>query len=104
MPPKRTKKRGLATADVLKAASDEVLAGGLSVRAVAKDYKMCHVTLHRYCKKRQNLMRVGSSVLPRSSYRSHFRVFNDQQEETLVSCLMQSADLYFGLCPKEVRI
>lgn len=41
MSPQRTRKRGLISADVLKAASEEVLKGGLSVRRVAKDYKVC---------------------------------------------------------------
>ncbi|KAM3609301.1 uncharacterized protein V6R79_012743 [Siganus canaliculatus] len=47
--------------------------------------------------------RGGSNVLPISGYHSHFRVFSDVQEKQLVTYLTKSADMYFGLCPKEVK-
>ena len=105
MPVHRARKRGLTTQAQLSAASDEVLILGLSVRSVAKSYKMCHVTLHRFVKKRQAMGRGGTAgVMPTSGYKCHFRVFTDDQEKQLVTYLTKSADLYFGLCPKEVRL
>ncbi|KAM3620221.1 uncharacterized protein V6R79_019869 [Siganus canaliculatus] len=103
MPVRRERTRGLITQEQLKAASDEVLNNSVSVRSVAQAYKMCHVTLYRYVKKRQAMERGGSNVLPITGYHSHFRVFSDVQEKQLVNYLTKSADMYFGLCPKEVK-
>ena len=48
---KRTSSRGTTPPDVIKAAVEAVLTTGRSVRDVADQYSMCHVTLFRYVKK-----------------------------------------------------
>ncbi|KAK0148855.1 Jerky -like [Merluccius polli] len=81
---------------VLEMASDEIRQGK-SVRGVAKSYGICHVTLHRFHKKRSQ----GSKTLPRVGYWTPKRVFSLEQELLLRDYLMQAADLYYGLSPKE---
>ena len=65
---------------------------------MAKTYGICHVTLHRFYKKRSQ----GSKTLPRVGYWTLKRVFTLEQELLLKDYLMQAADLYYGLSPKEV--
>ncbi|KAL1276478.1 hypothetical protein QQF64_036101 [Cirrhinus molitorella] len=55
---------------VLERASDEIRQGK-SVRGVAKTYGICHVTLHRFYKKRSQ----GSKTLPIVGYWTPKRVF-----------------------------
>ena len=62
----RKTNRGVS-AQVLKAASDEVRQGK-TVRSVAKDYSICHVTLSRYCKKLQDLREQGTRKRPSVGY------------------------------------
>ena len=88
---------------VLKVASDEVRQGKTE-RSVAKDYSICHETLNRYCKKLQNLREQGSRKLPRVGYHSSQKVFDAQQEEVLTGYLIEAADLYYGLTPREVGL
>ncbi|XP_027012391.2 histone-lysine N-methyltransferase PRDM9-like isoform X1 [Tachysurus fulvidraco] len=83
---------------VLERASDEIRQGK-SVRGVAKSYGICHVTLHRFHKKRSQ----ESKTLSRVGYWTPKRVFTLEQELLLSDYLMQAADLYYGLSPKEVR-
>lgn len=75
---------------VLERASDEIRQGK-SVGGVAKSYGICHVTLHRFHKKRSQ----GSKTLSRVGYWT--RVFTLEQELLLRDYLMQAADLYYGL-------
>ncbi|KAL0970008.1 hypothetical protein UPYG_G00235870 [Umbra pygmaea] len=97
----RKTNRGVS-AHVLKVASDKVRQGK-TVRSVAKDHSICHVTLSRYCKKLQNLREQGSRKLPSVGYHSSQNVFDAQQEEVLTGYLIEAADFYYGLTPREVR-
>ena len=86
---------------MLERASNEVRQGK-SVRGVAKTYGICHVTLHRFYKKRQMLESKGSKTLPRVGYWTSKRVFSIEQELLLKDYQVKAADLYYGLSPKEV--
>lgn len=57
MPNKHVRKtdRGLVSAEVFNLAADEVLNKKQSLRDAAKSYNICHVSLHRFIKKRKNL-------------------------------------------------
>ncbi|GAA6106499.1 histone-lysine N-methyltransferase PRDM9-like isoform X1 [Tachysurus ichikawai] len=81
---------------VLERASDEIRQGK-SVRGVAKSYGICHVTLHRFHKKRSQ----GSKTLSRVGNWTPKRVFT--LELLLRDYLMQAVDLYYGLSSNEVR-
>ncbi|CAL8310737.1 unnamed protein product [Gadus morhua 'NCC'] len=85
---------------MLERASNEVRQGK-SVRGVAKTYGICHVTLHRFHKKRQMLESKGSKTLPRVGYWTSKRVFSIEQELLLKDYQVKAADLYYGLSPKE---
>ena len=84
---------------MLERASNEVRQGK-SVRGVAKTYGICHVTLHRFHKKRQMLESKGSKTLPRVGYWTSKRVFSIEQELLLKDYQVKAADLYYGLSPK----
>ena len=97
---KRKTDRG-NNSDRLQEAAKDVLEYNKSVRSVARDFNVCHVTLYRYCKKIKNAQ-PGSSP-PRTGYNPHNRVFSKEQENELAKYLLQAADLYYGLAPKDVR-
>ena len=97
---KRKTDRG-NNSDRLQEAAKDVLEYNKSVRSVARDFNVCHVTLYRYCKKKKNAQ-PGSSP-PRTGYNPHNRVFSKEQENELAKYLLQAADLYYGLAPKDVR-
>lgn len=88
---------------ILEQASNQVREG-MSVRSVAKTHSICHVTLHRFVKKREQLIREGSDQLPNAGHSSHTKVFTEAQEKELVKYLLEASDLYYGLSPKEVRL
>jgi transposase len=99
---KRTTDRG-KNFDNMEKAAKKVLIEKMSIREVAKQYEICHVSLYRYCKKKQKFQEGTMSEPPRTGYNPHNRVFNPEQETTLVEYLLKAADLYYGLTPKEVR-
>ncbi|KAK0140218.1 hypothetical protein N1851_022872 [Merluccius polli] len=55
--------------------------------------KICgKIVWHMPCKRRDQ-----------GNYHSGNKVFTDEQENELIAYLMRAADVYFGLCPHEVR-
>jgi response regulator of citrate/malate metabolism len=50
---KRKTEQGKTEPQIMKKAVDVVLEEKRSVRAVAKEYKICHVTLRRYIEKKR---------------------------------------------------
>ena len=89
--------------DILERASDVIRDEGRKVRAVAKDFGICHTTLFRFNKKREKLTAEGSDMLPRAGYWTTRKVFSEDQERSLTAYIKRAADLYYGLNPKEVR-
>ncbi|XP_038153786.1 uncharacterized protein LOC119791640 [Cyprinodon tularosa] len=87
---------------ILVKASNVIRDEGTAVRAVARDFGICHTTLYRFHKKRERLQEEGHK-LPAVGYWSSRRVFTNEQEEKVGLYLKEAADLYFGLCPKQVR-
>ncbi|KAK7171404.1 hypothetical protein R3I93_003875 [Phoxinus phoxinus] len=98
---KRVSDRGVPL-HILERASNLIKDEGRSVRAVAREFAICHTTLYRFHKKRGRLQAEGHK-LPSVGYWSSRRMFTDEQEKTVRQYLQKAADLYFGLCPKEVR-
>lgn len=64
----------------------------LSVRSVAKDYSICHVTFNRVIQK-----------LKIRGYNPHNKIFSKEQELQLVKYVLYSAKLYYGLTIRELR-
>lgn len=54
-----------------------VLNQAKSVRCIAKEMNLCHVTLSRYCNKLRNM------EAPKAGYNPHTRVFSKDQEKAL---------------------
>lgn len=99
---KRVTDRGVPL-HILERASNVIRDEGRAVRAVAREFAICHITLYRFHKKRGRLQAEGHDRLPGFGYWSSRRVFTDEQEKSVGQYLKKAADLYFGLCPKEVR-
>lgn len=96
---KRTTERGTKDLFLYEQAYEEILRGR-SVRAAAKMFNLCHVSLTRYKTKRLSAPE-GQTV--RMGYNPASKVFNENQEQSISDYLITSADIYFGLSPKEVR-
>lgn len=98
MPRQRNRKTNRGPSDeLMRRAANMVLEENLTVRQVARNLDVCHVTLHRYIKKIQN----GQS--PKMGYNPHTRVLSVEQEEAFLKYIQLSAAIYFGLTPKEIR-
>uniref|UniRef100_UPI00358F7E5B uncharacterized protein isoform X2 n=1 Tax=Myxine glutinosa TaxID=7769 RepID=UPI00358F7E5B len=87
-------------------AAKEVVNNKRKCRTVAKEYDIAHVTLRRYCLK-LNHSTAGSEAGNTSEihvgYRKNQQVFTDAEEKLVTEYLLKVANLYYGLCPKEVR-
>ena len=95
---KRRTKRGKFTAADFQDAARKVNEDKRSIRSVAKEAGICHVTLNRYIKKHRN--GIPSSI---QSYNTESKqVFREVQESELESYIKKAADIYFGLSPKDV--
>nr|XP_042911567.1 MFS-type transporter clz9-like [Parasteatoda tepidariorum] len=81
----------------METAAKEVTELGLSIRASAKKYQICHVTLSRFVKSMKN------NEKPASGYKPHSKVFDTAQELILCKYVLDAADLYYGLTTKDVR-
>ncbi|KAK7469718.1 hypothetical protein BaRGS_00036249 [Batillaria attramentaria] len=106
----RKTSRGTTAPDVIEKAVKEAVTSGRSVRAVAEQYNMCHVTLSRYIKKSQNLPAPASEQAspPPTDSNLHYgyvsrKIFDEQQEAELENYIKQAADIYFGLSPRDIR-
>ena len=73
---KRVTNRGVPL-NILERASDLIRDEGRTVRAVAKDFAICHTTLFRFHKKREKLTAEGSNKLPRAGYWTSRKVFSE---------------------------
>nr|CAH7738859.1 unnamed protein product [Callosobruchus chinensis] len=79
-----------------------------TIRGVAKDFGLCHMsltTLTRYLKKRKEAKGKGLCIESVTvGYQKNRQVFSDEKEAVLVSYLIKSSQIYYGLTPKDVRI
>lgn len=99
----RTTTRGLTATSVYECAAEDVENYNISVRAAAKKHNVCHVTLHRYIKKKEKYESDDSTLMPHVGYRSVKRVFSDEQEKIIAEYVINASDIFHGLCPKDIR-
>ncbi|XP_008188257.1 uncharacterized protein LOC100160950 [Acyrthosiphon pisum] len=85
----------------MKQAAEICIKESKSIRSVAKDFDICHVSLTRFIIKLK-AMKLGGSP-PKCGYRPHTRIFDSCQETMLSNYLKNCADMYFGLSSKDVR-
>ena len=98
----RTTKRG-KNSERLALAAGVLQRENRTIRDVAKEYELCHVTLYRYHRKRERCRQGNNAGAPTTGYRPHSRVFTDDIEHTIEEYLLRAAEIYYGLTPKEVR-
>lgn len=93
----RTTNRGSVNIETMQNAAKSVVDENKSIRGVAKEYGICHVTLARFCKKVRN----GGPIS--HGYNAHNRIFKDEYEEELKKYILRCADLYYGLTSTDIR-
>jgi len=86
----------------LKRGAEMCINESKSVRSVAGEFEICHVSLNRYVNK-LNASKLGQSSPPKCGYQPHTRVFNSAQETLLSNYLKNCSDMYFGLSTGDVR-
>ncbi|XP_026826563.1 uncharacterized protein LOC113562203 [Ooceraea biroi] len=95
---KRTTSRGTTDMTNYKIAAEEHFNCKISIRAAAKEYGLCHVTLTRFIKK----LKSGDTSA-RVGYHSVKRIFSDEEENILQNYIITCSSLCYGLSPKDVR-
>lgn len=98
---KKTTNRGTTSESTMLKAALLCLDENMSQRSVAEDLNICHVSLNRYIKKFKLHRETGCPIT--FGYQPHNKIFNDFQEKQLADYIKNSADMYFGLNPKNVR-
>lgn len=96
-PRPRKTERGLIPKLVYEEAARKVIDNEQSVRQVAKNYGMCHVSLNRFVNS------IRNNLQPKVGYNPYNRVFTAEQESQLVKYCEKTVDLYFGLSTKDLR-
>ncbi|KAE9521524.1 hypothetical protein AGLY_018080 [Aphis glycines] len=96
------------TAELIKAAADEVIIENKSVRSTAKKYNLCHVSLSRYVAKFKTSMNNDEVSIPNVGYKGPKPIqglhpFSVDQEQILSQYIKNSADMYFGLTPRDIK-
>lgn len=91
--------RGKTPSDILDRAVKLAMEEKQTVRSVAGQFGICHITLSRYVKKRKEIpeeenLKVG--------YARHKQVFTEEHEELTEDYLKSAANIYFGLAPVDV--
>jgi len=101
MPRKYVRKtnRGTTPHAIMERAMYQVVNERRSLRSVASDFDINHMTLSRFIKKAIEVGVSNTSI----GYIGNRKVFNDLQEATLERYLLNASFIYFGLTPKDVR-
>ncbi|KAK9685512.1 CENP-B N-terminal DNA-binding domain [Popillia japonica] len=96
---KRTTTRAEKDVGVYEQAYEDITTGLLSLRAAAKKYDLCHVSLSRYKKKREE---AGENSVA-MGYRAWNKVFTDEHEKIMADYIIRASQIYYGLSPKEIK-
>jgi len=96
----RTSNRGTDN-EIIKQAAEICINESKSIRSVAKNVDICHVSLTWYINRLKAVKLGGSS--PKCGYQPHTWIFDSFQETMLTNYLKNYVDMYFGLSTKDVR-
>ncbi|KAJ3655378.1 hypothetical protein Zmor_014511 [Zophobas morio] len=91
--------RGKSNISLYEQAYDTIKNENVSIRAAAKKFHLCHVSLMRYKRKRE----TSTNATVAMGYRSCNQIFSTEEEEVMVKYIIKSADIYYGLSTKEIR-
>ncbi|CAH1979615.1 unnamed protein product [Acanthoscelides obtectus] len=102
---KRTTERGKTPAHIMLRAAREVKLNNKSIRGAGTDYDIPERTLRRFLQKVTDEELYGTNELPTTAvgYIKNRQVFSDDQEKQLEEYILKTADVYFGLSPKQIR-
>lgn len=107
---KRKTTRGMIAPELMQKAALEVLVDRQSLRSIAETYGIDKMTLFRYCHRAKKCMppddrRVEISDLKSVpiGYAKPHQIFSDAEEGMLVEYILKAANMYFGLCPAEIK-
>ena len=81
------------TAELIKAAADEVINENKSVRSTAKKYDLCHVSLSQYVAKFKTSINNGDVSTLNVGYKGPKQVFSVHQEQILSQYIKNSTIL-----------
>ncbi|ROL23530.1 Pogo transposable element with KRAB domain [Anabarilius grahami] len=100
----RTTERGKTPAQIMLEAARQVKTQNRSIRSTAKEFIIPLSTLSRYCHKISQDEIEGKKELGVAvGYIRNRQIFSPDFEEELVKYLFKSANIYFGLSPREVK-
>lgn len=101
MPKKREKTTDRGTKDLfLYEQAYEEIWNGKSLRKSAEMFQLCHVSLMKYKRQKEN---AEANEIVTMGYNPVKKVFSDEQETEMANYLITTANIYYGLTPKEVR-
>ena len=98
---RRKSKRCSLSSQLVKTAVNEVIVYQKSVNSVAQDLNIPKTSLLRYVRKQKSESHEKFEI--QVGYSKHRQIFSDAQESKLVEYITESANIYFGLTPVEVR-
>ena len=94
---KRKTTRGSASDDTINSAIETAETSGKSIRQVAREFGLCHQTLRRHVKNKFEDMPI------KTGHSKTRMIFTDEQESELTQYIIAASNVYFGLCPADVR-
>jgi len=102
---RKTERSGKVRPNVMTQALHHYNSTGEGMRKTATRIGILRSTLQGYIKTLQKLPEEDRSIanLP-VGYSTHKQVFNASQEQKLVEYLKRTAEIYFGLSPRDVRV
>lgn len=90
--------------DVLRRALDHYFTSEDGTKKTASMFNIARSTLRGYITKLKRMPEEDRSTVNLSvGYACHKQVFNAEQERQLAEYLKRAADIYFGLCPRDIR-
>lgn len=105
MPRVRVRKteRGLKPISTYEEAYKEVIENKVSIRSAAAKFGLHYVSLSRFMKKKKQAIEQRSVIPPTMGYHCVRRVFDVNQENSIVGYIIKAAHIFYGLPPKEIR-
>lgn len=105
MPRVRVRKteRGLRPISMYEEAYKEITEKKVSIRSAAAKFNLHYVSLSRFVKKKNQAIEQQSLIPPTMGYRCVRRVFDVNQEKSIVKYIIKAAHIFYGLPPKEIR-
>ncbi|XP_044262870.1 uncharacterized protein LOC123010225 [Tribolium madens] len=98
---KRTSQRAATPPHIMLRAAREVKLNQKSIRGTAKDFDIPEASLRRFCRNvtDEEIQGQAENLKTEIGYKSP----SNEQEKLLEEYILQAADIYNGLSPREIR-